>query len=170
MARAASVVPRALRMISPPHPEVARFGPEKGAAPVSSFGQSAKSLRPKQGSEFLDGAEVGLGRFVFRIPRVLPVEAERGGRLPAEPLVVLALGLEDLCVVPVLAEDDDPGFEFLQLGDRLLSESGEAVLDPGETLPETLIHAVGLPPADGDEEDDDLRAKEVPADHVELVV
>src|SRR5690348_10957572 len=120
----------------------------KGSIPISA------DLGPQQRLELLDGAEVALGRLVLRVSGVLPVEAERLGRLPAEPLVVLPLGLQDLRVVPVLAEDDDPGLETLQLGNGRLSESREAVLDPGEPLPEPLVHAVGLPPADRDEEDD----------------
>src|SRR4029453_15635683 len=106
---------------------------------------------PKQGFEFLDRAEVGLGRLVVCIPRELPVEAERGRGLPGKPLEILELGLQDLSVVPVLAKDHHPGLEPLQLRYGRFSKSGEPVLDPAETLEETLIHAVGLPPADGDE-------------------
>src|SRR5262249_19190513 len=83
---------------------------------------------------------------------------------------ILPLCLENPCVVPVLAEDHDPGLEALQLRYGRFSESGESVLDPAETLVETLIHAVGLPPAHGDEEDDDSRAEELAGDHVELIV
>ena len=46
----------------------------------------------QQCSEFLGGTQVGLGRLLFRVPGVLPVEAERGGCLPSEPLEVLLLG------------------------------------------------------------------------------
>src|SRR5262252_3601701 len=69
---------------------------------ISDPGLPTGKLGREEGVEFLDGAEIGLGRFVFRIPGVLPVEAERGGRFPAEPRVILPLDLQDLRVVPVL--------------------------------------------------------------------
>src|ERR1035437_1574017 len=126
--------------------------------------------RPQQPSELLDGIEVEIGRLLLRIPGVLPAEAECGGRLPPEPLEVLLLGPQDLRVVPVVAEDDDAGFEILQLGDRRFSQRGDPVLDPAEAFEQALVDAVGLSPANGDEEDQRLRPEQLAADLVELVV
>jgi len=89
----------------------------------------------------------------------LPIEAERGGCLPSEPLEVLLLGLQNLFVVPVVAEEDDTGFELLQLGYWCFSQRADPVFDPAEALEQGLIQAVGLSPADGDEEDYGLRSK-----------
>jgi len=68
-------------------------------------------------------------RLLFRVLGVLPIEAERGGCLPSEPLEVLLLGLQNLFVVPVVTEEDDAGFELLQLGYWCFSQRADPVLD-----------------------------------------
>ena len=73
-------------------------------------------LNLQQRSEFLDGTKVGLGRLLFLVRGVLPVEAERGGCLPSEPLEVLLLGLQNLLIVPVVAEQDDPASSLFNWG------------------------------------------------------
>lgn len=86
---------------------------------------SSREPRLQQRPEFLDGIQIGLGRLLFRVRGVLPGEAERGGGLPAEPPEILLLGLQDLFAVPVVAEEDDAGFELLQLGYRWFPQRGD---------------------------------------------